>query len=65
MGKNEILQNDKSNTEKSFIKTHYDNIYNIRLRESKKMLFTFDLQKITFTIIRIGILRYTITQVQA
>lgn len=64
MSKNEILQNNKSNTENIFIKTHYDTIFWMWLKESRKQIRTFDLQKITFTVLRIWILRYALVQVQ-
>ena len=65
MSKSEILQNNKITTEKKFIKSHYDNIYKLRLRESRKQVLTFDLQKLTFTIIRISILIYVVFQIKA
>ncbi len=64
MSKNEILQNNKSNIENTFIKAHYDNIYLIRLKESLKQVKTFDLQRVTFTLIRVWILWFALSQVQ-
>jgi ABC-type multidrug transport system fused ATPase/permease subunit len=64
MSKNEVLQNNKVSEEIHFIKSHYDRIYTIRLKESKKQVLTFDLQKFTFTIIRIWILAYTLYWIQ-
>jgi ABC-type multidrug transport system fused ATPase/permease subunit len=64
MSKNEILQNNKIDKEIWFIKRHFEAIYVVRLKESKKVILTFDLQRLTFTMIRIGIVAYAIVQIQ-
>ncbi len=63
MSKFEILQNNKLGYESDKIDSFFRKIYKMRTRESRKMLVTFDLQKFTFTILRIGIMFYVIVRI--
>lgn len=63
MSKFEVLQNNKFPYEKGKIAAFYDMLYTLRKRESIKMIMTFDLQKIVFTILRIGIMYYVISNI--
>ncbi len=60
MSKNEILMNGKGEHETHFIDRYYSKIYSMRKRESKKMIRTFDMQKIVFSIIRIMVIGYAV-----
>lgn len=63
MSKFEVLQSSRLERELSKIKNFYNGIYVLWLRESKKNIVTFDLQRLTFTLLRVGFVFYIATHI--
>lgn len=63
MSKFEVLQNNKFPYEKGKIASFYEMLFTLWKRESKKMILTFDLQRVTFTFLRIWLIYYVITHI--
>ncbi len=63
MSKFEVLQNNKFPYEKSKISSFYEMLFGLWKKESTKMIMTYDLQKVIFTILRIGVVYYVVSNI--
>lgn len=58
MSKFEVLQNNRLGKEKEKIKNFFNATFTSWLKESKKKILTYDLQRFTFSILRVGFILY-------